>query len=249
MIIRRRHRMYQKPEMILFDYGQTLTREEKFNPVRGTQALLKLAKSNPNGVTALQIQELADALSSEIANALIGDSRSRNLLEVSNYAFNRYLYEYYEVEFAESPEALERIFWDNAALGRSTENIEKLLMHLQEIGIRTGVISNITAGTDTLTNRINELIPDNQFEFILASSDYIFRKPHRRIFEMALAKAKLSAEQIWFCGDNPICDVEGAYNAGMKPVWYTACMDGEAGMPPVVPHLKIDDWEELIHML
>ena len=41
----------------------------------------------------------------------------------------------------------------------------------------------------------------------------------------------------------------GAYNAGMKPVWYTACMDGDAGMLPVVPHLKIDDWEELIHML
>ena len=241
--------MYQRPEMILFDYGQTLTREEKFNPVRGTQAMLKHAKSNPNGVTALQIQELADTLSSEIANALIGDNRSRNLLEISNYAFNRYLYEYYEVEFAESTEVLERIFWDNAAPGRPTENIEKLLMHLQEIGIRTGVISNITASTNTLTNRINELLPDNHFEFILASSDYIFRKPHKRIFEMALVKAKLSAEQIWFCGDNPICDIEGAYNTGMKPVWYTACMFENTGIAPSVPYLKIDDWEELIHML
>lgn len=241
--------MYQKPKMILFDYGQTLTREEKFNPVRGIQAILKLAKSNPNGVTALQIQELADTLSNEIASTLIGDSRSRNLLEVSNYAFNRYLYEYFEVEFAESPEVLERIFWDNAAPGRPTENIEKLLKHLQEIGIRTGVISNITASTDTLTNRLNELLPDNHFEFILASSDYIFRKPHRRIFEMALVKAKLSADQIWFCGDNPICDIEGAYNAGMKPVWYTACMFEDIGVAPSIPYLKIDDWEELIHML
>jgi putative hydrolase of the HAD superfamily len=241
--------MYQKPKMILFDYGQTLITEEKFDPVKGNKALLKHTKSNPNGVTALQIQELADTLSSEIGNALVGEGRSRNLLEVSNYAFNRYLYEYHNVEFTKSSEELAHIFWDNAAPGRSTENIEKLLKHLQEKGIRTGVISNIMFSTATLTNRINELLPDNRFEFILASSEYIFRKPHRRIFEMALAKAKLSAEQIWFCGDNPICDVEGAYNAGMKPVWYTACMDGDAGMLPVVPHLKIDDWEELIHML
>lgn len=241
--------MYQKPEMILFDYGQTLAREEKFNPVRGTQAMLKHVKSNPNGVTALQIQELADTLIEEIASTLLGDSRSRNLLEVSNHAFHRYLYEYFGVEFAESPEVMERIFWDNAATGRPTENIEKLLLHLQQIGIRTGVISNITFSTDTLTNRINELLPDNHFEFILASSDYIFRKPHGRIFEMALAKAKLSAEQIWFCGDNPICDIEGAYKAGMKPVWYTACMFEDMEVAPGIPYLKIDDWEELIHML
>lgn len=31
----------QKPKMILFDYGQTLVNEAKFDGVRGTEAVMK----------------------------------------------------------------------------------------------------------------------------------------------------------------------------------------------------------------
>lgn len=241
--------MYQKPVMILFDYGQTLIREQQFNALKGSQALLKVAKSNPHSVTALQIQGLADDLTREIGETLVGEDRNRNLLEISNQSFNHYLYEYFDVEFSESAEEIAQIFWDNAAPGSPTKNIEKLLKHLHEKGIRTGVISNMMFSTKSLTKRIDKLLPENYFEFVLASSDYIFRKPHKRIFEMAMRKAKLTAEQIWFCGDNPVCDIEGAYNAGMRPVLYTACMEGKDKITPTVPYLKIDDWEELIHML
>lgn len=38
---------------------------------------------------------------------------------------------------------------------------------------------------------------------------------------MALEKAGLPAKDVWYVGDNYICDVVGAKNAGLFPVWYT----------------------------
>lgn len=62
------------------------------------------------------------------------------------------------------------------------------------------MISNISLAQTVVAERIHTLIPDNAFEFIITSSNYIFRKPHRRIFELALEKAGLPAEDVWYIG-------------------------------------------------
>ena len=41
-----REESMQKPKMILFDYGQTLVNEAKFDGVRGTEAVMKHAVHN-----------------------------------------------------------------------------------------------------------------------------------------------------------------------------------------------------------
>lgn len=68
-------------------------------------------------------------------------------------------------------------------------------------------------------------MPDSRFEFVIASSEYMVRKPNPRIFRLALQKAGLSPDRVWFCGDNVRADVEGAHAAGLFPVWY----EGESG--------------------
>ena len=40
------------------------------------------------------------------------------------------------------------------------------------------------------------------------------------IFELALRKADLAADKIWYCGDSIKADVYGAHNAGIFPVHY-----------------------------
>ncbi len=92
-------------------------------------------------------------------------------------------------------------------------------------GFRTGVISNISFAGKVVENRINELIPTNHFEFVIASSEYLYRKPNRRIFELALEKAELSASEVWYIGDQYECDIVGARNAGLFPVWYIGAAD------------------------
>jgi putative hydrolase of the HAD superfamily len=148
-----------------------------------------------------------------------------------------------------SNEEIEKIFWDNAAERRPTKNIEVLLKYLREQEIRTAVISNISFSGKALEERINTMIPENNFEFILATSEYVFRKPHSRIFELALRKAKLDARDVWYCGDNAFFDVEGASKSGLTPVWYRGAMEQENRLMPEADCLIISDWMELIETL
>ncbi len=42
------------PEMVIFDYGQTLADEGDYDAVRGNRAVLSMAVKNPRGITAEQ---------------------------------------------------------------------------------------------------------------------------------------------------------------------------------------------------
>ena len=142
---------------------------------------------------------------------------------------------------------MEWIYWNNATSAKPSENIVELLEYLHENGIKTGVVSNIMLSGSSLKRRIQEVLPENHFEFVIASSEYIYRKPEREIFEMALIKSGLKASETWFCGDNPICDTEGALNAGIQPVWYKKNFREK---PDLKMHLQggyieINDWLEL----
>ena len=88
---------------------------------------------------------------------------------------------------------------------------------------------------------------ENHFEFVIASSEYIYRKPEKEIFEMALIKSGLSAHEVWFCGDNPICDTEGALNAGIQPVWYKKTFKEKSDLKMTLQggYIEINDWLEL----
>lgn len=212
------------PKMILFDYGQTLVNERRFDGVAGTEAVLKFAVKNKYNRTAVEIQAVADAINNELGRF---DPVRRHLfqVEVPNHMFTAYLYESQGIELSLSAKEIDKVFWDAAAPGVPTEGIEDFLEYLWENDIRTGVISNIAYCGETVAERINSLLPDNHFEFIIATSEYMFRKPNKRIFELALEKANLKPEEVWYVGDQIKADVEGAINAGIVPVWYTGALD------------------------
>lgn len=46
----------RKPKMILFDYGQTLADEGRFDGIKGTEAVLRHATKNRHNCTAAQVQ-------------------------------------------------------------------------------------------------------------------------------------------------------------------------------------------------
>ena len=106
-----------------------------------------------------------------------------------------------------------------------TEDIKYFLGYLKNKGIRTGVISNISYAPSVVAERINRLLPENTFEFIITSSNFMFRKPNRRIFDLALEKAELQPDEVWYIGDQYECDVKGSLNAGLLPVWYIGAID------------------------
>ncbi len=235
-----------KPKMIMFDYGQTLIREAKFDGVRGTEAVLEHAVRNKYNKSAKEVQAYADELNKEIGRF---DRTKIHLFqhEVPNHMFTKYLYESLGIEIALSSQEIDEVFWNAAAPGTPTDGITEFLTYLKQNDIRTAVISNISFCAQAVTNRINTCIPNNKFEFILATSDYLFRKPNRHIFDLALEKAELEAGDVWYVGDQYKCDVVGARNAGMFPVWYIGATDIKNDATEDV--LTVKGWKELIDYL
>jgi len=239
-----------KPKMILFDYGDTLCAESDVDFLRGYEALMPYIKRNKNNLTPQQInnfdQEMYDKIAGDIHD--IG-------YEVHEWPLLRFTYEYLGIELSISIPEAEMILWNAASPGAVMPRADKMLDYINARGIRSGVISNIGWSGAALTERINRFLPRNRFEFILASSEYIFRKPSPMLFNLALRKAGLNASDVWFCGDNIICDVEGAAAVGIFPVWYEELsMENPLrlqnnGAVPKVEHLYIHDWDEMIDAL
>ncbi len=107
-----------------------------------------------------------------------------------------FLYDYERVENVRKP--------------RLRETVETL----HEMGIRMGMISNIIS-TSVVPHMLIEYGIDQYMECIVMSSDVGIRKPDPRIFEVALKKMGVSAEETGYVGDTISRDVIGAHNAGL----------------------------------
>ena len=223
----------KRPKMILFDYGQTLVDEAPFDGVKGTEAVLRYCTENKYHLTAEQIQQEANAINNELGRF---DPARRHLFQVEapNHMFTAYLYESLGIQLSLTSEQVDQVFWDAASPGVPTEGMTEFLEYLVQQGIRTGVISNISYCGRVVEQRIRGLFPGHPFEFILATSEYLFRKPNKRIFQLALEKAGLKPEEAWYIGDQYECDIVGAAGAGLFPVWYIGAMD-----MPYTPHEEV----------
>ena len=240
----------KKPKMLLFDYGNTLVYEPVFNGENGFRAVLELCTANPRGVDAARLA----AVYTPALEKLMSASRAAEA-DLMDMAVKRLLYEELGLRFSLDLIALERVFWDAAGPGKPMPGINAFLPELERRGIRSAVVSNMNFRGVNLRERIDRLLPENRFEFVLCSCEYATRKPAPAFFRLALIKAGLEPEEAWYVGDNPRADVFGAHNAGLFPVYYDC-----PGIPcpyrtpsdevmPNCPHLRITDWGELLTAL
>ncbi|MDR0896446.1 MAG: HAD family hydrolase [Oscillospiraceae bacterium] len=241
--------MPTRPKMILFDYGHTLCYEPGFDNLRGTEAVMARASANPRNLSAQAITDY-----NRIFFADFHARRRAVNVELHEWQFQRLLYESLQIELDATPAEIERLFWEAAAPGAVIPGAPEMLAYLKAQGIRTGVISNLMFSGQALKERLDRLLPGNGFEFIIASSEYMVRKPDPLIFNLALSKANLPAESVWYCGDSPVADVQGAAGVGIFPIWFR-CKTIENPFAeglvdaPNCPHLCLHAWPELIALL
>lgn len=243
--------VFSKPQMILFDYGGTLLCEPDWDLLRGEKAVFQHVVHNPHQYTP---EELSDWEAKRFqALQSIRDADA----ELTELQMLRLKYELHGIRLDIPYEQAELIHWDHTAPMSERcvyPHIRRTLSALHEQGIRTGVISNIGWTGTALQRRINLLLPDNHFEFVIASSDYGIRKPSALLFRVALAKAGLKPEQVWFCGDTYDKDIEGARSAGLFTVFYQGHVEGDhkkpaAQYPAAEDSVMITDWRELLELL
>jgi putative hydrolase of the HAD superfamily len=93
------------------------------------------------------------------------------------------------------------------------------LRKLQAMGFRLGIVSNAADHKD-----VHELVEKAQIEsyvdFVLTSAGCSYRKPHPRIFQMALAHwGAIKPQNVAMVGDRIDADIWGAKQMGMLTFW------------------------------
>lgn len=238
--------LMQYPKAVLFDYGMTLCTEPPADIEKGYAALLQNAAYNPHHVTAAQLTETAEQAKRDLG--WFGPEQNE-VLETYYLSFLHYLLEQFDIILRVSTLRAEQIYWDACSPATPAPYIKDVLTALQAQHIPFGVVSNLCFTGATLERRLHACFPDDPFRFILASSEYCFRKPNTRFFALALHKMGIAPADTWFCGDNPVCDIEGAAAAGMHPLWYRCQNDFAQCRQPEAPCTKLSDWRGFLDLL
>ena len=98
------------------------------------------------------------------------------------------------------------------------EHHTEVLLHLKEKGYRLSVVSNFDHAP-TARELLGKFGIADFFEHTVISEEVGWRKPHRKIFEFALASLGESPSDVIFIGDNPEADIMGSSDCGIDSVW------------------------------
>ena len=85
---------------------------------------------------------------------------------------------------------------------------------------------------------------DKFFEFAIVSGDHGFRKPDKRMFELALEKLEIAPHEAVYVGNDMYRDVFGCKNAGLKSIFFKS-NQGEHSFAGAEPDYIIYNFNEL----
>ena len=118
------------------------------------------------------------------------------------------------------------------------------LKYFKESGIRMGIISNTTNPQFIKEEELCRTGLSTYFEFAIFSSSTPYRKPHPSIFNAAISRMNLDAENILFVGDDLKTDVVGAHSVGMQTAWLNRELSEL--IENITPHYQITSLSELL---
>lgn len=176
-----------KPKMIIFDAGRTLINYKEINIRKGIEAYYPYIISNPHQYTVEEIEKYDD----EIFGSFDPCRENRFEIPVKNKL--RLLFDLLELQFSISLNEVAKIEWEEDPVIETVNHAADLLHWLNGAKIRTAVISNCDYSGNLLQEKLNKIFPENQFEFVIASSDYGVMKPNRYIFQAGIVKSGLEA--------------------------------------------------------
>jgi putative hydrolase of the HAD superfamily len=178
--------------------------------------------------------------------------REQDLLETTYTSVLREILkekQYEDVSSEMIRNALDALFAVTQANWALEDDALPTLAKLVDSGYRLGLISN--AGHDGDVQQLaRRLGIHSYFDFILTSAACSYRKPHPRIFELALANWYLLPAEAVMVGDNLTADILGAQRAGMFGVWISRRADPlMEKQEPVSPDASLSSLTELPALL
>lgn len=229
-----------RPRGIIFDFGDTLLREGPIDLGAGASRVLQLARDT-GGCT---VERLAEAMS-----ALIADLRPRRQvseIEAPPDTFWRLIYDPMGIRFDLDPSDVEWAFFSAASAWTPEPGVYEVLRRLAESQLPCGVLSNTMYRSRTIARQLEASDLGGTFQWVMTSADFVLRKPHRRLFELAAQRIGAEPAAIWHVGDSYESDVCGAAEAGMVPIWYRIGV-GEGRTDPAAR--VVGHWREFNELL
>ncbi|AQU80491.1 HAD family hydrolase [Planococcus faecalis] len=107
----------------------------------------------------------------------------------------------------------------------------------------------LTNGSPSLQQLKLEITPEIApfFDHIIVSGAYGKGKPDPSIFQYALSKSNVLADEVLMVGDNLMTDIIGAEKAGIRSVWINR--EQKAPHETIIPTYEIQHLEELLQLL
>ncbi|HVS72446.1 MAG TPA: HAD family hydrolase [Phycisphaerae bacterium] len=126
------------------------------------------------------------------------------------------------------------------ATSHTDPGVRHMLEQLRRAGTKLGIVSNTLVPAHCLDQHLEEEGLLEYFPVRVYSSAVRYRKPHARIFEMALAQIGTPASRTVFIGDLLATDIFGAKRAGMRTIWKPA-RNKPFAQAPDAPHRRAPD--------
>ena len=203
------------PRAIFFDMDDTL-----LNPSGGVAAAWELACREASATIGCEWTVLRDALLRDMMafwrdEAAVEHWRTR-LVEAREHVIAQTL-----AAEGWDPGQMQRIS-DRYGAERETRlalftDAAETLEALRSRGYKLGLLTNGPA--DMQRAKVNRFVLEQYFDVVVIEGEFGRGKPHREVFDHALATVGATPSEAWHVGDNLYADIGGAQQAGLHATW------------------------------
>lgn len=126
---------------------------------------------------------------------------------------------------------------------------EKFLKFLKDRGAYVVAVSNSCISSDVLKRGLEKIKILKYFDEVISSADVLYRKPNQMMFLEGIkimTEKKISIDNMYFVGNDYRCDISGAYNVGLKSIWYNEKNEEDVNNYAT---FKANNYDEIINYL
>ncbi|HEX7433443.1 MAG TPA: HAD family hydrolase [Anaerolineaceae bacterium] len=244
--------MFNSLKVILFDLGSTLIYFDGGYTPWLSEATSALARSLIGG--GFNLDEAAFISAYDTRIQAYYQERGSEFIEYTTAYYLRQIladFGYPAVPDESIKAALASLYSVSQVRYHLEEDTLSTLNELRQRGYHLGLISNAGDNEDVQT-LIDQHGLRSYFEVILVSAEVGIRKPHPRIFQLALDRLGCIAQEAVMVGDTLGADILGAHNAGMPGIWITRradTPDNRDHLDTIRPDLTVDSLAALLNYL
>jgi putative hydrolase of the HAD superfamily len=227
-------------QAILFDRGNTLAQFGETDYDAG-QKLILASMQPPNAVDAASLDRFEDEFFERL-----DFYREHANLECNLLHYYELMARYFGIQFDKSYEELCRRYHFVAERISIMPGAQHVLAELQHAGFRLGLVTNTSLPHAIIVEEFQRLSLYDYFDTVVCSSEIVFRKPDRAMFDVALRTLNVAPGEAMFVGDDYHADIIGAHKVGMKTVWLNPNRHPVPGV--VKPDYDIAGLEEILEL-